>query len=423
MTGGHGLPRTAPLATVSVPDAIAAQFRLLECVAAHFEGQELFAPDVGVLPELGRPRSTAQAEAVLADFFGAEDAALVQGAGTGAIRAALTAVLSDGEPLLIHRAPVYRTTGVTLRGLGARPAEADFNSAAELRAALASGRFRWAYVQHARQRLADSYDLGEVLAACRAAGVRTVVDDNYAVLRAPACGVQLGAEASCFSLFKLHGPEGVGAVVGTRDVIARVRADNYSGGGQVQGPQALDALRALTHVPVLWAVQSAVVTEVAERLSAGEVAGVAEVRIANVQDRCVLVRLRAPVARQLPAVAARFGAAPYPVGSASRYEIAPLFYRMSSSALADAPGLADHTVRINPMRAGADLVVTILRRALDALGATHVDAPDGPAGPRGGDGTGATGATSTTGATRTGEATGAGAGFDGPSAALDEGEA
>lgn len=386
MTPGPGLPRTAPLRTVSVPDAIALQFRLLECVAAHFEGQELFAPDVGVVPGLGRPRSTAQVEAVLADFFGAEDAALVQGAGTGAIRAALTAVLSDAEPLLMHRAPVYRSTGVTLRGLGARPTEADFNTAAELRDALASGRFRWAYVQHARQRLADSYDLGEVLAACRAAGVRNVVDDNYAVLRAPACGVQLGADVSCFSLFKLHGPEGVGAVVGARDVIARVRADNYSGGGQVQGHQALDALRALTHVPVLWAVQSAVVTELAGRLAAGEVPGVAEARITNVQDRCVLVRLRAPVARQLPAVAARFGAAPYPVGSASRYEIAPLFYRMSGSALADAPELADHTVRINPMRAGADLVLTILRRALDAL-----DARDASGGVGGLDGAGAGG--------------------------------
>jgi thiamine monophosphate synthase len=362
------LPATAPLPTVGLQDAIATQFRLLECVAAHFEGPELFAPDAGVVPGLGRPRSTAQAEAVLADFFGAEDAAFVQGAGTGAIRAALSAVLGAGEPLLIHRAPAYRTTAVTLRGLGARVGEADFNDPDELRRVLASGGFRWACVQHSRQRLADSYDLGEVLALCRAAGVRTIVDDNYAVLRTPACGVQLGADASCFSLFKLHGPEGVGAVVGAHDVVGRVRDDNYSGGGQVQGHQALEALRALTHVPVMWAVQSAVVTELAERLAAGEVPGVAEVRIANAQDRCLLVRLDAPVAGALPGVAARFGAAPYPVGAASRYEIAPLFYRMSRSALADAPELADRTVRINPMRAGADLVLAILRRALDAVG-------------------------------------------------------
>lgn len=361
------LPATFPLATVGLDDAVAMQFRLLEATAAHFEGQQLFSSDAGVVPGLGRPRTTARVEAVLADFFGAQDAAFVQGAGTGAIRAALNAAVRAGDPLLIHRAPVYRTTEVTLKGIGVRTVEADFNDASELGEALASGRFRWAYIQHTRQRLADSYDPAEVIAACRAAGVRTIVDDNYAVMRTPAAGVELGADASCFSLFKLHGPEGVGLVVGARDLVAHIRRDNYSGGGQVQGHQALDALRALTHVPVMWSVQSRVGAEVSQRLAAGEVDGVAEVRIANAQDRCLLVRLDRPVAAKLPAVAARFGAAPYPVGSNSRYEIAPLFYRMSSSTLEDSPELADWTVRINPMRAGADLVIDILRRSLAAL--------------------------------------------------------
>ncbi|NEA14075.1 aminotransferase class V-fold PLP-dependent enzyme [Streptomyces halstedii] len=368
-----GLPPTFPLATVGLEEAVATQFRLLEATAAHFEGHELFAADAGVVPGLGRPRTTARVEAVLADFFGAEDAALVQGAGTGAIRAALNAAVRAGDPLLIHRAPVYRTTEVTLRGIGVRTLDADFNDARTLDETLASGRFRWAYIQHTRQRLADSYDPAEVIAACRAAGVRTIVDDNYAVMRTPAAGVQLGADASCFSLFKLHGPEGVGVVVGARDLVAHIRRDNYSGGGQVQGHQALDALRALTHVPVMWAVQSRVGAEVARRLTAGEVEGVAEVRLANAQDRCLLVRLDRPVAARLPSVAARFGAAPYPVGSNSRYEIAPLFYRMSSSALDDLPELADWTVRVNPMRAGADLVIDILRRSLAALDAPEDD--------------------------------------------------
>ncbi|MFF1464342.1 aminotransferase class V-fold PLP-dependent enzyme [Streptomyces sp. NPDC058330] len=367
------LPPTSPLPTVGLEAAVATQFRLLEATAAHFEGHQLFSSDTGVVPGLGRPRTTARVEAVLADFFGAQDAAFVQGAGTGAIRAALNAAVRAGDPLLIHRAPVYRTTAVTLRGIGVQTVEVDFNDAQALGETLASGRFRWAYIQHTRQRLADSYDPAEVIAACRAAGVRTIVDDNYAVMRTPAAGVELGADASCFSLFKLHGPEGVGLVVGARDLVAHVRRDNYSGGGQVQGHQALDALRALTHVPVMWAVQSRVGAEVAERLTAGEVQGVAEVRLANAQDRCLLVRLDRPVAAKLPAVAARFGAAPYPVGSNSRYEIAPLFYRMSSSALDDSPELADWTVRINPMRAGADLVIDILRRSLAALDAPEDD--------------------------------------------------
>ncbi|MFJ9418314.1 aminotransferase class V-fold PLP-dependent enzyme [Streptomyces sp. NPDC101227] len=372
------LPLTSPLPTVTVAGATDRQFRLLECTARHFEGRQLFEADAGVVPGPGRPRATARVEAVLADFFGAQAAALVQGAGTGAIRAALAAVLEPGDPLLIHRAPVYRTTAVTLRGLGVRTVEADFNDPGALKEALAPGRLRWAYVQHTRQRLADSYDPGAVLAVCRAAGVRTVVDDNYAALRVPSCGVELGADASCFSLFKLHGPEGVGVVVGAADLVARVHEDNYSGGGQVQGHQALDALRALTHVPVMWAVQSAVGAEAVERLAAGAVPGVAEAALANAQDRCLLVRLDRPLARALPAAAERHGAASFPVGANSRYEIAPLFYRLSGSVLADAPELADWTVRINPMRAGADLVVDILGRALaDLDGATGPRVPGG----------------------------------------------
>ena len=54
------------------------------------------------------------------------------------------------------------------------------------------------------------------------------------------------------------------------------------------------------------------------------------------------------------------------MGSNSRYEIAPLVYRMSSSSLAANPELAAWSLRINPMRAGADLVIDLLRRAIDA---------------------------------------------------------
>ncbi|WP_372506350.1 hypothetical protein [Actinomadura madurae] len=78
----------------------------------------------------------------------------------------------------------------------------------------------------------------------------------------------------------------------------------------------------------------------------------------------MLVRLDAPVARRVIEAAARLGAAPYPVGANSRYEIAPLFYRLSGTFLAGTPELADWTIRINPMRAGADLVLTILADAL-----------------------------------------------------------
>ncbi|WP_021597849.1 aminotransferase class V-fold PLP-dependent enzyme [Actinomadura welshii] len=352
------LRETHPLPTVPLDEAIARQFRLLECVAAHFDGHRLFSADVGVTPQWGRPDATRRTEDVLADFLGAPAAALVQGAGSGAIRAMLAAAVIPGDRLIVHTSPVYPTTAATFRSMGLDLVETDFNTSPAEAAATC------VYIQHSRQSPGDHYDPADVIARYAAVGVRALVDDNYAAFRVPRTGVEMGAEASALSLFKLLGPEGVGLVVGSRDLVDTVHALNYSGGGQVQGPQALDALRALTHVPVLWAVQSAVVTEIAERLEAGEVPGVAQVRVANAQDRCVLVRLDAPVARRVIEAAARLGAAPYPVGANSRYEIAPLFYRLSGTFLAGTPELADWTIRINPMRAGADLVLTILAEAL-----------------------------------------------------------
>ncbi|RFS84630.1 aminotransferase class I/II-fold pyridoxal phosphate-dependent enzyme [Actinomadura spongiicola] len=352
------LRETHPLPAVSLDEATARQFRLLECVADHFDGWQLFSPDVGVTPRWGRPDATRRAEAALADFFGAPAAALVQGAGSGAIRAMLTAALAPGRTLIVHSAPAYATTATAFRAMGLELIETDFHSSPAEAAA------SHVYVQHSRQLPGDSYDPAEVIAQYAELGVRALVDDNYAAFRTPRTGVEMGAEASALSMFKLLGPEGVGLVVGSDELVDRVHADNYSGGGQVQGPQALDALRALTHVPVLWAVQSAAVTEVAERLAAGEVPGVAQVRIANAQDRCVLVRLDAPCARRVIEAAARYGAAPYPVGANSRYEITPLFYRLSETFLAGNPELADWTIRINPMRSGPDLVIKILNSAL-----------------------------------------------------------
>ena len=179
-------------------------------------------------------------------------------------------------------------------------------------------------------------------------------------------GVEMGADASTFSMFKMLGPEGIGCIVGRADIISRVHEMNYSGGGQVQGPQALDALRSLITVPVLWAVQATVVDEVAERLRSGEVRGIASVGIANAQDRLILVQFEDPVARRVVEVSARFGAQNYPVGANSRYEVAPWFYRLSGSSLAASPELTEYAIRINPVRAGANLIIDILKKSLAA---------------------------------------------------------
>ncbi len=359
---------TYPLPALSVEEAAALQWRLVDLIHTHFDGHAILqAGDLGVVPGLGRPRTTARVEQVLADFFGAEAAALVRGAGTGAIRAALQAI-PGARRILVHRAPIYSTTRSTIEAMQLEVLQADFHDREELaRKAPAAD---VALVQHARQRLDDRYDLGEVIQTLREAapGLPIITDDNYAVCKVPAIGVQLGATASTFSLFKLLGPEGVGCVVGKADLVERIHHTAYSGGMQVQGPEAMDALRSLVYAPVALALQARVVQEVVDRLNAGEVPGVAAAAVASAQSRVALVQLREPIADRVLAVAPRFGAAPYPVGAESRYEVSAMFYRASGTLLADRPDLAPYLLRINPMRAGADTVLRVLRLSVDAAG-------------------------------------------------------
>ncbi|EJD6490800.1 hypothetical protein M0L06_RS11770 [Citrobacter koseri] len=60
------------------------------------------------------------------------------------------------------------------------------------------------------------------------------------------------------------------------------------------------------------------------------------------------------------------GALPYPVGAESKYEIPPLFYRLSGTFRAARPGLARYAIRINPNRSGEETVLRILRESLCA---------------------------------------------------------
>lgn len=359
---------THPLPAMSLDEAAALQWRLVDLIHRHFEGHEtLQAGDRGVVPGLGRPKTTAAVERVLADLFGAEDAALVRGAGTGAIRSALAAMVRPGGRVLVHRAPIYPTTRATFGAMGLQPVEADFHWAEELEAAVPG--VDAALVQYSRQRLTDSYDLGEVVSALRRKrpDLPVLTDDNYAVMKVPRIGVQQGATASAFSLFKLLGPEGVGCVVGSGDVVRHIRAQAYSGGTQVQGTEAMEALRGLAYAPVALALQAQVVEEVVQRLNAGEVPGVVQAAVASAQSRVVLARLAEPVAARVLEEAPRFGAAPYPVGAESRYEVAAMFYRVSATYLADAPEMAPYLIRINPMRAGAETVLRVLRQALSVV--------------------------------------------------------
>jgi hypothetical protein len=60
-----------------------------------------------------------------------------------------------------------------------------------------------------------------------------------------------------------------------------------------------------------------------KRLKAGEVEGVKDAFIVNAQSKVLLVEFTEPIAKKVLVEAEKLGAAPYPVGSESKYEFVP----------------------------------------------------------------------------------------------------
>ncbi len=356
-----------PINTIDLEKAKQLQFKLVDTIHQHFDGYEfLQGGDYGVVPGLGRPRYTEKVEKVLAKFFEAEDLVLVRGAGTGAIRNVMNTALKSGDKILVHKAPIYPTTNVIVESMGLEPVYVDFNCIKKIdRNIVATCSF--ALLQHSRQKLDDRYDLEEVISKLKEinSSINILVDDNYVVMKSEKIGVQLGADASAFSLFKLLGPEGIGCVAGSKKIIDAIRKINYSGGSQVQGYEAMDALRSLVYAPVSLAIQAEVGNEVVSRINNGEIVGIKSAFIANAQSRVILVEFEEAIAKNVLKYSTALGAAPYPIGAESRYEIATMFYRVSGTFLKSDPSLIDYMIRINPMRAGADTVLRILKAAVD----------------------------------------------------------
>ena len=358
--------KSFPLPSLSLTEAMEFQFALVDAITRHFSGTEfLNAGDLGLVYG-NRPRATEKTEAVLADFFGQEDAVLVRGAGTGAIRSALAAAFHSGDFIFVHKAPIYPTTKTSFQMMNLKVDEADFNDIPGALKAYRNSPAIGALVQLARQKPDDSCDYEGLIPVLKEVFPEKplITDDNYAVMKVPKIGCQAGADLSCFSLFKLLGPAGIGCVTGKSNYIEKIRSFHYSGGVQVQGPEAMDALRSLVYTPVAFAIQAQVCDETVLRLCRGEVKGVKNAFVANAQSRVIIVELENAAAKDVIERAEKFGAAVYPVGSESRYETAPLFYRVSGTYIESDPSLASGMLRINPMRAGASTIIDILRRSL-----------------------------------------------------------
>ncbi len=362
--------KTYPLTSFNIEEATKKQFSLIDEITKIFRGSEILTRgDLGVIPGLNQPRTTNKVEKVLGNYFNAEAAMLVRGAGTMAIRMALHATMNIGDTLLVHDAPVYPTTKVSIDTMGLKTIATDFNDLEKLQDTLKNQAIDGVLIQITRQKPDDSYDAKEVIQCIKNYLPNTpiVTDDNYAVLKTPEIGSQMGATLACFSTFKLLGPEGIGCIVGNKKAIEKLKTENYSGGLQVQGHEAIDVLRGMIYAPVALALSARVLEEVRNSLNAGEVTGVKQAYIANAQSKVILVELDEPIASAVLEEAEKMGAAPNPVGAESQYEFVPMFYRLSGTFRAANPDAERTMIRINPMRAGSETIIRILHESIIAV--------------------------------------------------------
>jgi hypothetical protein len=365
---------------MTVAEATHHQFRLVDLAQQVMGSDEVFTHDMGQVRALatvgfgggGRPRSTAAVERVLADFFEVEDCALVHGAGTGAIRSMLNAGLEPGDRVVVHDAHLYKTTDPSMRHMGLDIVPIDMGDPEALRAELRGGQPAGVYLQHVPQRLGDDYDIESVVTLAREElgdTVRILSDDNYAVMRASRIAVQMGADTSAFSLFKLLSTAQIGAVLGSGDLVQSVRRDQASAGCQVQGADAMEALRMLVYAPVSLAIQNEVVLDATAQINAlvdgGDLPFVHRAIAAQPGIRSVVLVFDEPVAEAFLQSVWRNGSPSQSVGEEARYEFLPLFTYLTSTFLKGWPGLERHAIRINPMRGGTETIVRVLRAALD----------------------------------------------------------
>ena len=126
----------------------------------------------------------------------------------------------------------------------------------------------------------------------------------------------------------------------------------------------MEALRGLVYAPVSLAIQSQVNEELVERLKAGEIPEIKDAFLVNAQSKVLIVELKENIAEKVLEITPKYGAASHPVGSESKYEFAPMMYRVSGTFRAADPTLEKRMIRINPMRSGADTIIRILNSAI-----------------------------------------------------------
>lgn len=356
-----------PLKSITVDEAMKKQFELVDIICENFEGFEsLDLGDLGVEKENNMPKKTRKIEKILAQFFKSEDAMLVRGAGTNALRMSLYVLLEKENKILVHNAPIYKTTKVNLDAMKVEILKYDFNNLENLEKYILDNDINVVLLQHTRQKLEDSYNLEEVIKKLKdiRPNIKILVDDNYAVLKTPKNSIEMGTDLSAFSMFKLLGPVGVGLILGTNELISRIRKLNYSGGSQVQGYEAVKVLRGLIYAPVSLAIQAKQIEKLKEILDDNKkFPYIKETIIANAQSKVLLVEFKENIAKKIIKNSCKLGALPNPVGAESEFDLMPLIYRVSGTFLENDNTLIDRMIRINPNRSGAKTIAKIIENS------------------------------------------------------------
>ncbi|MGL4589518.1 MAG: aminotransferase class V-fold PLP-dependent enzyme, partial [Mycoplasmatales bacterium] len=309
---------TYPIKTLSVQAAIKLQFKLIDEITKEFSGAEILnLGDLGIVQPTNSPQMTHKIERVIANFFQTEAAVLVRGAGTNALRLSLFAVCQANRQLIVHDAPIYPTTKVSLEMMQIETIAVDFNELSELEAVFSQSSCNNVLIQYTRQQPMDSYNYEQVVELAKKYQKIIVTDDNYAAMKVPRLGASMSEGLSTFSSFKLQGPTGVGIIIGSKKLIEKVRATNYSGGSKVQGFEAQAVLRGLVSAPVSLAIQSQVVDAVVDQLVNGTYELIKTAYVANAQSKVIIVELTEPIAKDLIRECEKLGAAPNPVGAES----------------------------------------------------------------------------------------------------------
>ena len=356
-----------PLQSISLDEAIEKQFKLIEIICKNINGRDILnLGDLGVEKTNNMPLRTRSVEKIIAEFFGGEDSFLVRGSGTNALRLSFIELLKNENQILVHDAPIYKTSEFNLKSMKVNILKYDFNDLSNLDTFIKENKIKVVLLQHTRQQLKDKYNLKEVINEIKSidSTIKIIVDDNYAVCKTKENGVEMGADITAFSTFKLLGPVGIGVIVGNKNLISNMKKNNYSGGSQVQGFEAMEVLRGLVYAPISLSIQAREIEKLKKILSNDlRFPYIKNVYIANAQSKVILVEFKESVAKKILEKTVDFGALTHPVGAESKFEFSPLIYRVSGTFLDSDPTLAERMIRINPNRSGAENIANIIEKA------------------------------------------------------------